>query len=264
LIVTIAVAIPFDLAARTDALEDPATTTVLEMITAGLTDEEILDQIDELAPFPEFNGHDLAELKRRGVSDPVLLRMLELTGDGAATRQTSVATPRESSAELTAEAVGGLIRVLVDCEFDVNYLEVALDGEIMSTRGELWKGSVGAGEHLDPPPDVAEEELALLFESPVAPGRHNATVGFAVTEVREDPSEVWGQEAGEYYETRGIRATSAVLPGQAPSGNAGVVCNIEAGQLCEVVATPQHTSSTLLRGASVYNVRYSVSVADRR
>jgi hypothetical protein len=264
LMVTVAVAIPLDLAARTDPLEHPATTKVLEMITAGQTDEEILDQIDELAPFPEFNGHDLAELKRRGVSDRVLLRMLEMTGNGAAARPTSVTTPRETSPELAPEARGGLIRVLVDCPFDVNYLEVALNGEIQSTRGELWKGSVGTGEHLDPPPDVADQELAVLFESPVAPGRHIAAVGFAVTEVRQDPSEVWGQEAGEHYETRGIRAIPSVLPGQAPIGNVVALCDIWAGQLCEVVATRQYTSSTLLRGASVYNVRYRVSVVDRR
>jgi hypothetical protein len=123
---------------------------------------------------------------------------------------------------------------------------------------------VGAGEHLEPPPDVAVEGLGVLFESAVAPGRHTATVGFAVTEVRQDPGEVWGQEAGEHYETRGIRATSSFLPGQAPSGNPGAVCDIGAGQLCEIVVTPQYTSSELLRGASVYNVRYRVSVVDRR
>ena len=54
LMVIFAVLIPLDLAARTDALEDPATTTVLEMISAGQAEEEILET--EEAAEPEVIG----------------------------------------------------------------------------------------------------------------------------------------------------------------------------------------------------------------
>jgi hypothetical protein len=264
LLAAMAVGTPVELAARTDALDDSATRAVLEMISSGQTDEEVLEKLDELAPFPEFNGHDLAELKRRGASDRVLLRMLELSGSGGTPQPAAVTTPRRPVPELTAPLGESMIRVLVDCPFDVTYFEIALDGEIKDTKGKLWKGSVGAGEHLAPPPNVTVKGSDELFESAVAPGRHTATVGFAVTRVRQDPSGVWGQEAGEYYDTRGIRATSSFLPGQAPSGNPGAVCDLRAGQLCEITVTPQYSSSPLLGGASVYNVRYQVSVVDRR
>lgn len=264
LTVTIGLALPIDLAARTDALDDPATTTVLEMVAAKQTDEEILEHIDELAPFPEFSGQDLAELKRRGVSDRILLHMLQLTDDGAQARPASPASSRESTSTLASPDAGGVVRVVIDCPFAVSFVEVALDGKVMNARGKLWQDSVGAGEHLDTPPDVIDQEPAVLLESPVSPGRHTAAVGFAVTEVRRDPSEAWGQEPGEHYETRGIRATPSFLPGQAPGGNPGAECTVKAGQLCEIVVTPQHTTSALLRGASVYNVRYQVSVVDGR
>ena len=264
LMVSFTIALPFGLAAGTDALEDQATRTVLEMIAAGHTDTEILERIGELAPFPEFNGRDLAELKRRGVPDPVVLRMLELTGDGTGGPRAPVPTPREPSPAFTTAIGECLIRVLVDCSFDVTYLEVALDGEIRSTRGRLWTGSVDAGAHLESPPEVTVEKYDLLFEVPVAPGQHTAAVGFAVSEVEQNPSEVWGEEAGEHYVTRGIRAISSFLPGQAPSGNPGIVCDVAAGQLCEIVATPLRTSSGILSGASVYNVRYVSSIVEPR
>lgn len=265
LMATIGIAMPNVLAARTDALEHPATITVLQMIAEGQTDAEILERIDELAPFPGFDGRDLAELKRRGVSDQILLRMLELTGDDTGSRPPSATMPMGNPPlRSPTPSRGGLIRVLVDCPFDVTYLEVALDGEIKSTKGELWTGSVGSGAHLASPPEVAVEKPGVLFELPVPPGRHTAAVGFAVTKIRQNPSEVWGEEAGERYVTRGIRATSSFLPGQAPSGNPGVVCNVSAGQLCEIVAIPQHTSSALLSGASTYDVRYQASIVELR
>jgi len=265
LMATIGIALASDLAAQSNVLDHSATTTVLQMIAEGQTDDEILDVVEELAPFPEFDGRDLAELKRRGVSDQVLLRMLELSGSHTATRPASATSPgAEPSPTFATPSSGGLIRVLVDCPFDVSYLEVVLDGEIKETRGELWTGLVSTNQLHEPPLDVPVEKLDVLLEVAVPPGRHTAAVGFAVTEVRVNQSEVLGDEAGEHYVTRGIRATSAFLPGQAPSGNPGVMCDVVVGQLCEIVATPQHTSSALLSGASIYSVRYRTTFVDLR
>lgn len=264
LVASIAISMPTGVVALSSALEDPNTAAVLEMIAEAQSEEEILERIDDLAPFPAFDGHDLAELKRRGVSDRVLLRMLELTSSRGAPQPAALTTPRGPTPASTVPAEASLIRVLADFPFDVAYVEFALDGEVKGSRGELWHGSVGAGEHLLPPPDVIVEGTSELFEWTVEPGRYTAAVGFAVTKIRQLSDEVWGQDAGESYDTRGIRATSTFLRGQAPTGNPGVVCSLRAGQLCEIRVTPEYTSSTLLGGASVYSVRYQVSVIDRR
>jgi hypothetical protein len=153
-----------------------------------------------------------------------------------------------------------MIRILLQCPIKVTFIEVAVNGEIRRTEGKMVDDAVGSGLHLEPPPRVCGEIPVLLLEETVFPGRHTTVFGFAVTEIKSVPSEVWGEAPGEQFETRGIRAAGGSLPGQAPAGNPGAICQLAGGQVCEVLVTPQRTSSSLLRGASVYNVRYQVQM----
>ena len=238
------------------ALDHHSVQSLLTMLEEGATEEEILDRLEEIGAFPELDGHDLAELKRRGITDRVLLKMIEMPLIGSE----STATPRHTDVEPVAPDDRGIIRVLLQCPIKVTFIEVTVNGDIKRTEGTMLDDAVGSALHLESPPRVCGESPALLLEATVAPGRHSTSFGFAVTEIKSVPSEVWGEAPGEQFETRGIRAAGGSLPGQAPAGNPGATCQLSGGQVCEVLVTPQRTSSSLLRGASVYNVRYQVQM----
>jgi hypothetical protein len=237
-------------------VDNPSIQALLTMIEEGAEEEEILDRAEEIGTFPQLDGHDLAELKRRGMSDAVLLKIIELSM-AAPTPKPPRETPAASD---MTPADRGMIRVTLEYPFPITFYEVVLDKRVVHAEGKLWEGSVGPGLTLDPPEVVGHQTPKVVLETPVAPGRHTTLVGFAVSEVRADPSETWGEPSGEHYETRGILATDGSLAGQAPAGNPGGVCVVEAGHLCEVYVTPQRTSSSVLGGASVYSVRYRVRV----
>jgi hypothetical protein len=247
------------------AFDHPAVRDVLAMVEADVAENVMTARVVKLGSFPELDGRELAELKRRGVPDSVLLLMLQMT---TPSRTTPYAPSGGQQAGLEPDAPVpeglGLLRVVVKRPIRVTFLEVAVGGEAVHTEGNLWEGSVGAGQHLKRPVFVRGTEQIVAYQSPVDPGSHNVAVGFAVSTVEEDPSDEFGEYAGEHYQTRGIRATGAPLAGQAPMGNPGVECQVFEGQVCEVVATFEKTSPSRLGGLPIYSVHYLVEVTSRR
>jgi hypothetical protein len=80
--------------------------------------------------------------------------------------------------------------------------------------------------------------------------------------VESDPADEWGEYAGEHYVTRGVRAAGEKIQGQHEGGNPGVVCDVTAGQTCEVTATFDRTRPTRLGGLPIYSVRYRTRVSE--
>jgi hypothetical protein len=199
------------------------------------------------------------------VPDSVLLLMLQMTAPSTPAYTTPPGA-HQSGAEPTGPIPEGLglLRVVVKRPIRVTFLEVVVGGEAVHTEGKLWEGSVGAGKHLKRPVFVRGTDQIVAYQSPVDPGSHSVAVGFAVSTVEEDPSDEFGEYAGEHYQTRGIRGTGAPLAGQAPMGNPGVECQVFEGQVCEVVATFEKTSPSRLGGLPIYSVHYLVEVTNRR
>ncbi len=265
LAVTIALTLPAAAQEKPSAFDNPAVQEVLAMVEAGVSENVMTARIEKIGAFPELDGRELAELKRRGVPDSVLLLMLQMTAPkaapptGASDAQQPVAQPDAPIPEGL-----GLVRVVVERPIRVTYYEVVVAGDLVHSEGRLWEGSSGAGMHLKRPSFVRGKDPILAYESPVDPGKHVVGVGFAVSTVEGDPSDEWSEYAGEHYETRGILATGVDLPGQAPMGNPGAECQVFADQVCEVVATFERTSPSRLGGLPIYSVHYRVEVDDRR
>jgi hypothetical protein len=261
LAVALALASPTAAQEKSSALDHPAIKDVLAMVEAALSEGVMSARVEKIDAFPELDGRELAVLKRKGVPDAVLLMMLEKAVPGGRAPATAPAAPApdvEPPVKVPEDA--GLIRVLVERPFKVTYYEVVVDGQAVHTEGRLWEGSVDAGGHLMRPRAVRGKGSILAYESPVAPGSYPAGVGFAVSVIEGDPSDEWSEYAGEHYVTRGIRATGDSLPGQAPVGNPGAVCEVRVGQVCEVVASFGKSSPSTLGGLPVYSVRYRVDV----
>jgi len=265
LAVTIALTLPAAAQESPSALDNPAIQEVLAMVEAGVSKDVMTARITKIGAFPELDGRELAELKRRGIPDSVLLLMLQLTAPTAVAPTGSAEGPQAGAEPEAPIPEGlGLVRVVVERPIRVTYYEVVVTGELVHSEGRLWEGSVGAGRHLKRPTFVRGRDPILAYQSPVDPGSHAVGVGFAVSTVEGAPSDEWSEYAGEHYETRGIRATADDLPGGAPVGNPGAECQVFAGQVCEVVATFEKTSPSRLGGLPIYSVHYRVEVNDRR
>lgn len=241
------------------SFDNPAIQDVLAMVDADLSEGLILARVDKIGAFPELTGPDLAALKRYGVPEPVLLRMIELGVPGDTPAAVEPA-PEPLVAALPEEAAQ--IKVIVERPFRVTYYEVVVDDELVHTEGRIWEGSVEGGRHLKRPVAVRGKGPVTAYSSPVDPGSYSVVVGFAVSSVQGDPADEWGEYAGEEYVTRGIRATDDVLPGGKPSGNPGARCELNAGEICEVTATFASTSPSALGGLPRYSVQYRTEVLE--
>jgi hypothetical protein len=256
---TLGLATSVGLAAASDALHNPAVQEVLVMADAGLEQSVIFARVEAIGAFPELDGHDLAELKRRGVSDAILLRIIELGTPDGRPSQNETPIPEQT----LAGDDSGSIRVYVERPFRITYYEVTLDGKLVHTIGEIHEGSASAGRKLKRPVAISQSERFVAFEGTMAPGTTTVSVGYAVSMVESDPADEWGEYAAEHYLTRGIRATGVALPGQDERGNPGATCVLEAAQVCEVTAYFDRTTPARLGGFPVYSVRYEVRAIDR-
>jgi hypothetical protein len=244
------------------SLEHPGVKDVLAMAEAGASEKVMAARVEQMEGFPPLDGHELAELKRRGVPDAVLLMMIERTAPQKPTNEGS-----SSKAEPDGQPVPsgtGLLRVSVDRPFPVTFCEVVVNGELVHQEGKLWFGAVGAGGSLPRPRTVRGSGRFMAYASPMPPGRHTISVGFAVSTVEEDRGASWAEHAGEQYLTRGIRSTGESLAGQAPLGNPGAECDLVEGNVCDVVATFERSSPSTLGGLPVYSIRYDVEVTTHR
>jgi len=245
------------------SFDNPAIQDVLAMVEANLAPDVMIARVNKIGVFPELDGRDLAELKRQGVPDKVLLRMIELSVPE------EVPTPAKPGLEPEQPVVplpegAAELRVVVKRPFRVTYYEVVVGEDVVHTEGKIWEGSVEGGRHLKRPVGIRGKNQVTAYSTPVDPGKYPIRVGFAVSTVKGDPADEWGEYAGEEYVTRGIRAIGEALPGEAPSGNTGTECQAREGQVCEVTVTFTRTSPTRLGGLQVYSVRYQTEISERR
>jgi len=241
------------------ALEHPAIEEVLAMADADASPELITARVEQIEEFPVLDGRQLAELKRRGVPDAALLVMLARATPAVRSPTTAPtgAQPRAAASIIVPEGAG-LVRVTVERPFPVTFLEVVLDGGVVHSEGRLWEGAVDPGGMLPRPFELRGPEPLVAYASPVVPGRHELAIGFAVTVVDQDRGAQWGGQVGEHYTSRGTRATGEALSGEAPAGNPPAVCELAAGEVCEVVATLQRSSPSVLGSGPYYSVWYRV------
>ena len=134
----------------------------------------------------------------------------------------------------------------------------------MAQRGRLWDGISDPGQKLRRPSFLGtrkETEIDAL-DIFAAPGQHEISVGFAVTWVDDDSDHLddFGNFSQEFYVNRGVRAIKTdEHPGEWGQP-ASVVCNVEAGQTCSVVATIEKRPPTKMGGLPIYSVSYEMTV----
>ncbi len=288
------------LAQGSSNLKHQSVVEVLAMVDAGLGEGVILARVEKIGVFPELNGSDLAALAERGVPEAVLIRLVELgsgqlpepepvpepepappsppqppvaqPGPAPAAPsppQPPVAQPAPAPAAPAVPAAEGLgkpapaaaaIRVEVDRPFAVTYLEVVVDGQQVTSHGELWQGESEAGQRLKRPYVVKLGKHFTAAEVEVVPGEHQVLVGFAVTQVAEDPNDEWGEYAVESYQNRGVRTTGEADPDHGWFANQAAICSLKADQTCLVTARLDRHSPTRLGGIPDYSVGYTVEL----
>ena len=179
--------------------------------------------VEQIGTFPVLTGDDLAHLKKLGVSDAVLVFMIE-----HAQAETAIPAPAppSSAPETPAGAEGseGGIRVIIDRGFRITYYEVAIDNEIVQHAGKLWEGKSDPGVMLRRPRVLRGDTIFTAYEVAVEPGAYDVSVGFAFSTVEGDPRDEWGEYEGEWYVTRGILTAGEPLENQKEGDNPGAVC----------------------------------------
>jgi len=240
-------------AGEESALDDPAVAQVMAMAEAGMSDQVVLAKARQIGAFPVLSGSDLAKLKDLGVSDQVLVFMIDHP------RGSAPPAPTEPAA--TEDTEGG-VRVIIERGTNITYYEVAIDGEIVQHAGKLWEGKSDAGVMLRRPRVLRGDRIFTAYEASLEPGTHEIAVGFALSTVESDPNDEWGEYAGESYLTRGIRAVGKPLPNEKDGDNPGAACTVAAGRICEVTAHLEGRKPTALGGLPEYSVSYDVRIVD--
>ncbi len=164
-------------------LEHPVIGEIVSMIEADVGQEVIVARILQMEAVPTLTGEEIAALKRRGVTDVVLLALVRAATPGS---------PRlgAPAAESTADraVASSAIRVMIAPSFPVTHYEVSVDDLTVATRGTLFVGESEPGRILKRPQRFSLEESVVAFEGKITPGEHSVLVGFAVTRVDEDPT----------------------------------------------------------------------------
>jgi len=244
-------------AGATSALDDAAVKEIVTLAEAGMSEQVILAKARQIGTFPVLSGDDLARLKDIGVSDHVLVFMIDHPR-GAAPEPPPAPVTAEPDVE--AEETHGGVRVIIDRGFRITYAEVAVAGEIVQHAGKLWKGKSDPGVMLRRPRVLRGDQVFTAYEAALEPGTHEVSVGFALSTVESDPDDEWGEYAGEWYVTRGIRAFGEPLENQKDGDNPGAVCKISDGQICEVTAHLESRRPTPLGGLPDYSIRYDIRI----
>ncbi|MCP4902763.1 MAG: hypothetical protein GY906_37860 [bacterium] len=255
------------------ALEHPAVQEVLVMVDAGLSERVIFERVSNIGEFPDLNADTLAALAKRGVTEAILVRMIELEAEPAALEPlvalpaaSPVAEPIATAAPSVVSKVGlapgqAGIKVVVERAFKITFLEVEVNGGNAGTEGKLWEGEGMMGERLRRPRWVKTEMPFIAFEGPVAPGTNSVGVGFAISQViMDDPDDEWGEYSHERYVSRGLRSSGVKIGEGKERDTEPVTCQVSAGEICEVTATLEKRSPTKLGGIPTLSVSYEVRV----
>jgi len=243
----------------TRALDDPAIQQIATMAEAGMSEQVILAKAAQIGAFPVLSGDDLTRLKELGISDAVLVFMIEHAQEEIHIPTPAPPTPAPAT-DTGAEDPEGGIRVIVDRDFRITYYEVVIDDEIVQHAGKLWEGKSDPGVMLRRPRILKGDAVNTAYEAAVEPGSYEISVGFAFSTVEGDPRDEWGEYEGEWYVTRGIRATGEPLPNQQDGDNPGAVCTMAKGQICEVRARLGSKRPTPLGGLPDYSITYEVTI----
>jgi len=250
---------PVAAAGEASALDDPVVTEIVTLAEAGMSEQVILAKARQIGAFPVLSGSDLARLKDVGVSDQVLVFMIDHPRGAA---QKPSPTPAAAESGVVAEETHGGVRVVINRGVRITYAEVAIDGEIVEHAGKLWEGKSDPGVMLRRPAVLRGDQIFTAYEAALEPGIHEVSVGFAFSTVASDPNDEWGEYSGESYVTRGIRAIGEPLENQKDGDNPGAECTITEGQICEVTAHLQSRKPTPLGGLPEYGISYDTRIID--
>jgi hypothetical protein len=248
-------------ASESAGLQDAAVQQIITMARAGLSERVILAKAEQIAAFPVLSGDDLARLKEIGVTDQVLVFMIEHAQPTPMASPAAPASP-ETAASASERAPTSGIRVVIDSDTRITYREIAIDDEVVHQSGKVWDGRSDPGVMLRRPPVLTGDPISTAYEVEVEPGIYDVSAGFAFSTVEGDPRDEWGEYEGEWYVTRGIRATGPPLPNEKDGANPGAVCEIAEGQICVVTARFEGQRPTPLGGLPDYSISYVVSIED--
>jgi len=248
-------------AGESPGLEDAAIQQIITMAKAGLSEHVILAKAEQIGVFPVLSGDDLARLKEIGVTDAVLVFMIEHAQKkiDAAAAAPAPSTVDDTAAE-QAPATG--IRVVIDRGTRITYYEVAIDSEIVHHSGKLWEGKSDPGIMLRRPRVLRGDAIFNAYEATVEPGAYDVSIGYAFSSVEGDPRDEWGEYEGEWYVTRGIRAVGTPLSNQKEGDNSGAVCEVAEGLVCEVTVRLEGQRPTPLGGLPDYSISYDTRIID--
>lgn len=247
--------------------DDPRVQEVVAMASGGLSTRLILTKIEDIGSFPELSGADLVTLSEKGVPEEALLRMIELEEGGTPMPpgKIPVIKPPTPEPPLIIEPELASIRVEIERLFMITFYEVAVDGDVLTHRGKLWKGESEPGQMLRRPSKVGKrkDKVFTALETDVLPGTHDVAAGYAVTWIENDADhdDEWGKDAIEHYVNRGVRAlaTDEQYQGDWHSPSS-VRCSVETGQTCVVKVTLEKRAPTAFGGIPIYSLSYETEI----
>lgn len=249
-------------------LDDPAIKELMAMVEAKIADDVIMARLSKLA-VPELTGQQLAELKKRGVSDRVLGALVTIAGR----RSTPKPVPKPPAAQASPAPTGqkappeadllpegmGRVRIIFKSPFPVTRYEALIDGRRVAERGDVLDGESEPGQFLPRPGRIRIKGGETVYQGELPAGDHQILAGFAVSEVESDPNDEWSEFSRERYLSRGIRAAERAAAGKDWGANTPAVCHLKEGQTCVVTVTFGKRRTRMFGGRSAYTVRYKVT-----
>ena len=231
---------------------DRLTSALVTMGEAHVGDEVLSAWLNQQGQIPPLTGEQLARLKTAGLSDGILLQLVR-GGEAPAAPAAEAPEPAPVLAEQDAAPPiqgGAKLRVLVQSAPSVEYCELVVDGKAVASRGEIVQGILPTGGRVPRAESLALRTPTVLYESDVAPGRHEVRTGFAVSRLKDESVDVRNGRRQRLV-PEGVRALE---------DDAGTDCNVGPGELCVVTARFRKVDRSLLGGRPAYAVSYDTVV----
>jgi hypothetical protein len=222
------------------------------MVEAGVGDEVIIARIRQMTDLPSLSGDAIAALKRKGVSDRVLLELVQGARSGGTAAEGPLGTEGASK-----------LRVIIESPFPVSFYEIVVDGRTVATQGERYEGESEPGRALKQPRTFRVDETHSAYDGSIEPGEHKILVGFEVSGVEGDRRDDWGEYARQQYVSSGVHAEENDRAGRNWGANHAAICRVEKGQVCLVNVRFDSKSATRFGGLPVYSVTYDVETSPR-
>jgi hypothetical protein len=110
----------------------------------------------------------------------------------------------------------------------VTYVEVLVDGELVTRKGKVQEGEVQPGWMLSRPPVVNVKGGVTVYETAVPVGSQEVKTAFALSRIVETEWDPVVEAYGQRYETARV----------GPADRSGVVpvCDVREGRTCIVLA----------------------------